>query len=385
MPRVLAATVLLVLASGRARAAPEPDLATVSNEVTAAAKEAGAALERLPELNKMRAPDSPAFDLLGMSPSEIQRPTSVSQLAVNLGTFLGGGSLIVSRSFSFEVAPYWLRAHPALTWEALERERFLKAFRNATLSLGTRSVDVSEDVPSPYTDLAAGIRLKPYDGKPSLKCALELQTIRKKAADAAAAGLVPPDVIVDLSKQFPPQELDAAVEAWKAAHVKTIEDMVPRLSEACLAGAAARTGLLVDAAGAAAWRFTTSSFDSGRLNTWAAWITAGWAVPLWSVLVLARYQRSDMIGEPEDALDVGARIVVASSRFAVSSEGIYREVSGHDPRYRVVGLAEYAILPASDAWLSVSFGRDALMTGKGELVALANVKWGFGRKNASPE
>jgi len=357
----------------------------VSNEVTAAAKEAGAALERLPELNKMRAPDSPAFDLLGMSPSEIQRPTSVSQLAVNLGTFLGGGSLIVSRSFSFEVAPYWLRAHPALTWEALERERFLKAFRNATLSLGTRSVDVSEDVPSPYTDLAAGIRLKPYDGKPSLKCALELQTIRKKAADAAAAGLVPPDVIVDLSKQFPPQELDAAVEAWKAAHVKTIEDMVPRLSEACLAGAAARTGLLVDAAGAAAWRFTTSSFDSGRLNTWAAWITAGWAVPLWSVLVLARYQRSDMIGEPEDALDVGARIVVASSRFAVSSEGIYREVSGHDPRYRVVGLAEYAILPASDAWLSVSFGRDALMTGKGELVALANVKWGFGRKNASPE
>src|SRR6266542_3396614 len=91
MPRVLAATVLLVLASGRARAAPEPDLATVSNEVTAAAKEAGAALERLPELNKMRAPDSPAFDLLGMSPSEIDRELRHARGTLNLGRSSGAG------------------------------------------------------------------------------------------------------------------------------------------------------------------------------------------------------------------------------------------------------------------------------------------------------
>ena len=381
MARVLAAALLLVLGYARARAAPEPDLATVSNELAGAAKEARAALERLPELNKMRAPDSPAFDILDASPSEIQRPTSVSQLALNLGTFLGGGSLIVPKSLSLEVAPYWLRSHPTLTLEALERQRFRKVFRNTTISLGTRSVDASQDVPNPYTDLAAGIRLKLYDGKPSLKCALELQTIKMKAADAATAGLVPADVMVDLSQRFPPQELDAAVEAWKAARVKTIEDMLPRLSEACLAGAAARMGLLVDAAGAAAWRFTTSSFDSGRFNTWAAGITAGWAEPLWSVLVLTRYQRIDIISESEGALDVGARIVFASSRFAISSEGIHREVRGHDPRYRVVALVEYAILPASDAWLSVSFGRDALRTGKGELVALANLKFWFGTKN----
>src|SRR6266542_3268865 len=208
MARVLAAALLLVLGYARARAAPEPDLATVSNELAGAAKEARAALERLPELNKMRAPDSPAFDILDASPSEIQRPTSVSQLALNLGTFLGGGSL--------EVAPYWLRSHPTLTLEALERQRFRKVFRNTTLSLGTRSVDASQDVPNPYTDLAAGIRLKLYDGNPSLKCALELQTIKMKAADAATAGLVPADVMGDLSQRFPPQELDAAVEAWKA-------------------------------------------------------------------------------------------------------------------------------------------------------------------------
>src|SRR5438128_12143539 len=70
----------------------------------------------IPDFDKLRTPASPAFVVLDVSPTAIQRPTQPSTLAFAL---LQGLSLdepqTAAGNFSLEVAPYWLVSHPSLT------------------------------------------------------------------------------------------------------------------------------------------------------------------------------------------------------------------------------------------------------------------------------
>ena len=70
----------------------------------------------IPEFNKLRTPDSPAFVLLGVSPSEIQQPSSVKPFAASMmQAFTESGDLVIPKNFAMEVSPYWLFPNPDLS------------------------------------------------------------------------------------------------------------------------------------------------------------------------------------------------------------------------------------------------------------------------------
>src|SRR5262245_61828007 len=99
---------------------------------------------RLPELTSLKPSDAPAFVLLGASPTAVERPGSPPDLALMLVNRTGGFTSLPS-DFATEIAPYWLRARPALTWQA-DTSRTVEQSFSRTFMASAASAEIgSED------------------------------------------------------------------------------------------------------------------------------------------------------------------------------------------------------------------------------------------------
>src|SRR5262245_42359826 len=79
------------------------------------AGEANARDDQPPSFNSLRTPTSPAFTLLGIEPTSVERPNTPSSLAASLLNQTAGFSTL-PRDYALEFSPYWLVGHPRLTW-----------------------------------------------------------------------------------------------------------------------------------------------------------------------------------------------------------------------------------------------------------------------------
>src|SRR5882724_2241992 len=66
-------------------------------------------------LGDLKTPTTPAFVLIGTSPTVVERPTTPQDVALTVYNAVrtAGG---LPRDFALEVAPYWLFSHPKLTY-----------------------------------------------------------------------------------------------------------------------------------------------------------------------------------------------------------------------------------------------------------------------------
>src|SRR4051812_24975372 len=62
-----------------------------------------------------RTPEAPAFVLLGVSPSQIDRPTTPRALTISVISASFDSDNLLPHNYALQVAPYWLKGHPALT------------------------------------------------------------------------------------------------------------------------------------------------------------------------------------------------------------------------------------------------------------------------------
>lgn len=119
---------------------------------TASAQEKAAAI---PQFVTLRTPTSPAFVLLGLTPTTVERPTTPRAVATSfLSHFTEGGGAILPRQFALEVGPYWLWSHPRLTLEdymsaggSLGNQ--LGTSLQRTLSIAVAAADSSFKTPGP--------------------------------------------------------------------------------------------------------------------------------------------------------------------------------------------------------------------------------------------
>lgn len=146
-----------------------------------------------PDLLVMRTPNSPAFVALGVSPTEIQRPTTPAAFAADVVSRFrsSDGNLTIPQGLAVEVAPYWMVPHYDLTWKDYANEAFSSIYRNATLSLATAPTAPAapaasgETPPSSGTDLALGVRttiIHPHANDAQLKCVQQIADELTKAA-----------------------------------------------------------------------------------------------------------------------------------------------------------------------------------------------------------
>ncbi|HEY5952612.1 MAG TPA: hypothetical protein VIV40_44235 [Kofleriaceae bacterium] len=386
--RIVGLLVLLSPALATAEEADCKDANSCSKAVEEVAEEAVP-----PEFDKLRTPDSPAFSILGVSPSEVERPNSPRALVLALGAFANqsGTDLIVPDSFALEVNPYSLIYKDA----NFQREDGVsaRAFgKNLTISVGTANEDVIDpmtmDKTSLPTKLAVGVRSRVYDAqdrKP--KCVAAFTKIQDKIKATSKAER-------DRIQALPAAERDAAYQQVleEQALLKNIEvDVADLKTGQCLQGSG--LGWSVDAALA-----TSAHYADGKLQ----WIgghhhvaTAGWlsAAHQWehgSLVFLGRWRAEDTVNEMDrnayerrQYVDVGTRGIYARDKYGASLEAVVRYRYAGDPfadedafYMRFAVLADYKV--GDNQWLNVTFGKNfGGAPDASDIFTLANLKWSF--------
>ena len=117
-------------------------------------------------LESLRTPTSPAFVLLGVEPTSIERPTTPKALAINVLSAAGDGDDLIPRNYALEVAPYWLIDHPDLEFEDFYDPTPWQGIKQS-LSISLATKDLTDDADGiEGTAAGLGLNLDILTGKP---------------------------------------------------------------------------------------------------------------------------------------------------------------------------------------------------------------------------
>lgn len=342
----------------------------------------------VPEGDKLRTPDSPAFAILGVSPTTIQNPTTPRDLAVALSSFLKDGSLLVPDSLAVETAPYWFLNHDRLTYADYAAADVGQLWRNFSASLGTtgvaedgsRSLGVGMRTHVAF-DSAAGA-CKKYEEK--VQAVAELGALKlSTAAMIALRTENSPEGIFD-DKAFNAALLKLKKDR-EAAALAALEKLATVRDE-CAKAATARPRVLSLAA-AIAWRYAGAKLENSDFISQSYWVTYGQRLGKLSVLTMGRLQFDEADRGWDGFVDLGARVIVPRRTYAGSLEVIMRRQAFGDGagdaelQLRLGLQVEYMVREGS--WLSVSFGKGFAAVDAGELFSLASFSASFGEPKIS--
>jgi hypothetical protein len=441
-----------------------------------------------PSLNSLATPDSPAFVILGVSPTTVQRPTTPNAVAASLLSAFGSNGQTLAPNYALEVAPYWLWSHPETSFDDVAKNSFSTPIQTLTLSLATTGsgTETSLTTASPAVTVAGapsvattpkaalGLRTTLVQGvvdkSALLPCTKQLtaqadfvavslnqkehdwiamwsgrladawkngwQAGRRAALRSLPEGTIAPDAPVPVlpapfnAPHLPPDpsnpanDLGKAQVAWSSAWATVWgagwasgsasvggqgaplpvasappapalpPDTIATMTQAAVAAAPAvdtktcikvatsREGFVLDAAVAAATDFPSAKVDKGRVSTYSGWLTAAYLSTNLSGLGLLRFMKDNLstAGQHTTSLDLGARAIVAVSKFGLSGESVYRaplDANTSKKQYRVDIAADVEL--SEGYWFSLAGGHDFIDGSDwSKFFALANFKSTFG-------
>ncbi len=394
------------------------------------------------KLDLLKAPSSPASNLLGISASDVDKPTDVSAFMLSLQKATSNFTALPS-NYAIDIAPYWLckkKMGDITTKGGLNDTAFVDNFKQTfVLSLAMRNTDENEKDLIPNTAYAGlgfkfsicrgtydastikslkeihdlqvkvvnanGLKLDDYKNDLDV---LKLQNQRKK--DVVKKGVLEKrkENMIDTAKikeiLTEISELDTDIQnigdelGAKLEELKKGTEVEAKASIKVLAASfqTARIGFTWDFAGGISANFIDKRFDNSKVNNAGIWTTLGYTSENYgSILFIARLLNNpDKIFAKDDApndmknistLDFGGRYIFAGSqsKFSTSLEGIYRSVLSSNtikPSWKLIFNADYAIW--QNQKITFSFGRnfDGTITKDGNLIAALTFLTGFGNK-----
>jgi hypothetical protein len=348
--------------------------------------------DSLPAFNGIRTPASPAFLLLGIAPTAVERPNTPSDLALS---FLNRAAAFTGlpRDVAIEWSPYWLARHRGLKWEDdTTRTPLTSLARTATISIATAELGTEA---APVTGLAVAFRGSLSSGrlsrgtidqlnKVAASLGAESKTIDRLIDSARAAAQA---VLRNEWRQArTPADSALATDRFNAEKKRLIEEALlsPEYkdavagTEALLADLAVnRQGLVLEVAAGAVWSAPGGAVDSARVSRWGAWLTAGYQTPTWTFIVVNRFLTA-VSDTAQDALDVGLRLIHTERRWAISTEAVFRAFTGSGgppDQHRIAGTFDYAI--GNGLWVTATVGRDFDPTASKSLLAQFGISFGL--------
>jgi hypothetical protein len=365
-------------------------------------------------LNLLRAPSSPASNLLGIASNEIQRPTDVKAFMLSIQNASQGFSAIPS-SFSVDIAPYWFaKKNYSFSNQTRDRNQILQslvasfAVRNfenrakvdstTQIGLGLRfsllrgsyDIDGIRALAGNISDFGSALDAREQSDKTYQQLVAERDKLAQELADEIRANGESAKT-VGLAKEI------AAKESALSDRVKELIDVVLKESEQIKAFVEkqriVRIGWKLDVAGGIAFDFPETKFDNAKILKGGLWITGGYE---WksghSFFGILRYlnnpdkvladDKGGLEGKSINTYDGGLRynFQASGSAFSVNTEFIYRGVSSKvlDDSFRAVVNANYDV--GRNTILTLSLGRDFDKTFKkdGSVIAFLNFIKGFG-------
>lgn len=329
-------------------------------------------------VQQLRTPTAPAFVLLGIEPTAIERPSTPRAFAASLLSATDGPT-IIPENYALQVTPYWLTARPALSFEEYFEpspgQAFLQSF---SLSFATAAR-------ASGTSVGFGARAVPWPGRPGTRLvevadalgalqarnrtlpeelfetedSLDAAATRRDAAPAGAERDRLDAEVVRLHERL------GALNRQVAAVDDSLRVMADRIRDLDHD----RVGFIVQLASGIAADYPDNTFEGGGLSRVGVWTTFGYRLerPRLDLLALLRYQRNRAAGQ--SLIDAGGRLVHQMGPVAASAELVVRSVAEvtsspedgpitvvFESSRRAVGLLEYRA--TENLVITASFGRD---------------------------
>ncbi|MFN8307799.1 MAG: hypothetical protein U0T79_13565 [Ferruginibacter sp.] len=371
----------------------------------------------------LKAPSSPAAQLLNIAPNVIERPTDLSSfwLSVNNAT---DGLAKFPTNYALDISPASLFHSKIITLKDLKSKKVGDVmWQSFVVSTGIKQVtDTSTD--KSFYKAAIGIKLSIVRGSWSAKTDERYNDIQKLQKEISAKIEIDQEEIEaepEYQKALKKRQSikDKESDEYKLAD-ENVNDMFRTLTAHKRAERIAarpqlqselkkkardfhieRVGPFLDFAGGFSVGFPTNKLNYSIGDYSGAWLTGGYegGEQKLSILGILRYLYqpetifADSTGKiPTNKIstfDMGARLLYSTKNdlFTFSFESIYRSVltkSIVDPSWRLNFSAEYDL--GFNKKISLSFGRDfnGMISKGGNLIAALNLIAGFGNtKNLS--
>ena len=381
----------------------------------------------------LSAPASPASSLLGIAPSDIDRPTDVSAFMLSLQSASNAFTRLPS-NYAVDIAPYWLFKKSKkgdITTKGFAQSSGKDVLKQTlVLSFAIRSPDTAAagtlNTKSAYGGF--GFKFSILRGKydNTTNAALDkikrLQDIRLRHLDEILTGYlanVDPTVIelrqkrkdmlagktadeiraIMAGEEYTAinnalnKKLAAYYEAEKAEKIDAIDK---EIKDVAASFQTVRIGLTWDIAGGISTEFRNLQFNNSKIYNAGVWSTVGYTDTTYGAgLFLLRllhnpdqvFAKDNMVNDMGDitTLDAGVRYIYAKpqSAFSAGVEAIYRSIlSSHtiNPSWRIVFNADYKILANQKLTFSIGRNFDGTITKAGNLIAALTFLKGFGNK-----
>jgi hypothetical protein len=327
--------------------------------------------EKLPALNSIRTPNSPAFSILGVQPTSVERPNTPSDVSVALDNATEGFTKF-PENYAIEFAPYWISKAPAsLTWRNdIKRDVVTSITRTLSASLATTSKKIND---KNLRGLSYGFRAMILSGEISKKSVEEIESLEGRMKNFSAAfsdafaaqeraeiqsfwASLDPALPAD-EKQRLFSEFNSGLQKRRAQHLAEQQDKFEKIAGKLKDNyAPQREGLILEVAYASAYRNDTLVTDKLKKSGWAWWLTPSYVKDEYSVVGVYRQQK-DSLGNKSS--EYGMRFIYSKDRYALSLEylkGEYKSEIALPDRERLSVLFEYLL--SEKLWITLSFGED---------------------------
>lgn len=386
-----------------------------------------------------RTPEAPAFVLLGVSPTQIERPTTPRALALSVVSASLNSDNLFPQNYALQVAPYWLKGHPALTSrdyynpsiaQSLAQRLSLSAATTRISTGGGSKADATQLGLGVYTAISAGhagpevrrliarihaVQLellaaqfalesnipKPTEGPPSDPTYQAIVDAVAKTFDATAASSPTPEqaqayaaarkrLIARITEMWNDTHRDPAAFALRSAAsalVDAIERDLARAVGAVRRADESRRGFQLAVAGASAWTFPDTGAGDRSLARWGFWATPSYrpdALPIELIAVVRGLRRAGL--DDDTVFDFGARVTQQTNILNWSAEYVARRGrSGGTARQTTErAAAVFEVRAHEDTYVTATIGKDfaerARGKSSGSLFTTLGLALGFGEK-----
>ncbi len=375
----------------------------------------------------LKSPNSPGETLLGFSPSEIDKPSDISALMLNLQTQSSNYSKFPSR-YAIDFAPYWLLSKKSsYTTDKLDSNNFCNTFKQTLLiSISSLSPDSSFQFYKKGNSYAGlGFKFTIIRGKYSNQANQTLKEIGDiQEKQISILGQIVDSISnskkfkkleekrIKLAKKLADKNIDPSTDKNYNELSKEYDSLKTKLANEIVRNSDTivstqlkvkavnlilkRIGWNWDIAGGVSSEFVDKRFDSSYLHNAGIWSNLSYTSPDANntFLLLARYLYSpnkiilnklDTVSQNLQSFDAGLRYVYSTNdnKFNVGLEGILRSyVNNVKPEntWKLVFNADYALY--KNQKLAFSFGKDfdGTITKSGNLIAALTFIQGIGNK-----
>jgi hypothetical protein len=372
----------------------------------------------------LEAPASPAFNLMGISPSSIERPTSLNSFRLSIQNATSNFSKFPS-NYSAEFAPASIFNIKDQTLAKFNSTKLYDVFwQSFSVSFGftrTNSNDTEKEDSTMSAKLGIGLKfsiIRPHWDDSTQKYIdsityyLDYTIGERKKWFLTHPAILKIDDSIRAVNNSPSLTLNQKIDSINnLGNRKTLVqvsltnnfDKVDSLANKNLKRLAnslkiTRKGPFLDFATGLVLDFPDDRFDNSRVAKAGAWLTGGYenGAKGLSVLGIGRYlYQPDKIFADDSGkiksknistLDGGARLAYsgAQGKFSVSAEAIYRSVLNDNvikPSWRFTFNAEYSV--GFNQKITFALGRNfnGAITKSGNLIAALNFIKGFGGGN----